>query len=113
MVKIVDFKVYQREDDSEFCVLIVQGGIEAVKSNETGKTYLTARKARVPCTFDAETCQSIVGTSLDGIVRKVEVEPYEYIDKLTGDVLNLTHRYEYLTDQENLLKENVTYEKVI
>ncbi|WP_299624834.1 hypothetical protein [uncultured Tenacibaculum sp.] len=113
MVKIVDFKVYKREDETEFCVLIVQGGVEAVKSKETGKIYLTARQARVPSTFDATTCKSLVGTDLDGFVSKVEVEPYEYIDEKTGDVLNLTHRYEYLTEQEHVLNENVVYEEVI
>jgi hypothetical protein len=32
MVKIVGFKTFERKDGSEFCALIVQGGIEAVKS---------------------------------------------------------------------------------
>ena len=44
MVTIVDYKGYQREDSTEF-ELIIQGGVEAVRSQETGRTYLTARKS--------------------------------------------------------------------
>ncbi len=113
MVKIVDFKAYKREDETEFCVLIVQGGVEAVKSKETGKIYLTTRQARVSSTFDVTTCKNLIGTELNGIISKVEVEPYEYVDEKTGDILNLNHRYEYLTEQENVLKENVVYQEVI
>ncbi|WP_038005196.1 hypothetical protein [Tenacibaculum sp. 47A_GOM-205m] len=113
MVRIVDFKTYKREDETEFCVLIVQGGIEAVKSKETGSMYLTARKARVSSTFDVETCKALIGSELEGTVKKVEVEPYEYVDEKTGDILNLTHRYEYLTKDQELLKDNVTLEEVL
>ncbi len=34
MVKIVDFKTYEREDGTEFNVLIVQGGIEQINRNK-------------------------------------------------------------------------------
>ncbi|MDE0536942.1 hypothetical protein [Tenacibaculum sp. L6] len=113
MVRIVDFKTYKREEGTEFCVLIVQGGVEAVKSKETGKLYLTARKARVPSTFDVDTCKALLGTELEGSVKKVEVEPYEYTDEKTGDILSLTHRYEYLTKDQELLKKNVVLEEVL
>ncbi|MFT4832519.1 MAG: hypothetical protein ACI815_002175 [Psychroserpens sp.] len=32
MVTIVDYGTYQKEDRTEFCSLVVQGGVEAVKS---------------------------------------------------------------------------------
>lgn len=113
MVRIVDFKTYHREDETEFCVLIVQGGLEAIKSKETGRVYLTAKIARVPCTFDSDACQSLIGTELEGIIRKVEVEAYEYVDKKTGDILNLTHRYEFLTKEESVLKDNIVLDEVL
>lgn len=56
MVTIVDYKTYQREDGTDFNVLIVQGGVEPVKSKITGKLYLTARKASVSSSFDEITC---------------------------------------------------------
>ncbi|WP_299097952.1 hypothetical protein [uncultured Winogradskyella sp.] len=107
MVKIVDFKTHQTEDGKDFCTLIVQGGVEAVKSKETNKTYLTARTASVPCTFTEATCKSLIGTDLNGGVHKVQVEPYEYTVKETGEVITLSHRYEYMDEEEMIVKDNV------
>ncbi|MGH1385118.1 hypothetical protein [Kordia sp.] len=107
MVKIIDFKVYQTDDSKEFCTLIVQGGVEAVKSQETGRTYLTARTARVACTFNKAVCESLIGTDLTGSIQKVEVEPYEYTIEETGEVISLTHRYEYIDESETIIKNNV------
>lgn len=107
MVKIVDFKTYERNDGSEFNVLIVQGGIEAVKSQETGRTYLTARKTNVASTFDATTCESLIGSDFPGAIKKVEVEPYEYTVPTTGEVITLTHSYQYVSEEESIVTNNV------
>jgi len=107
MVKIVDFKTYQKEDGTEFCALKVQGGIEAVKSKQTGKTYLTALSASVPCTFNAETCKSLIGTDFSGSVRKVKSEPYEYVIPATGEIVKLTHRFEYVSEEKGIVQDNV------
>ena len=93
MVKIVDFKTYQREDGEDFHVLVVQGGVEAVKSRETGRTYLTAKTTRVACTFDEATCESLIGTNLPGSIKRVEVEPFEFTIAETGEVVERSHRY--------------------
>lgn len=107
MVKIVDFKTYQREDGEDFHVLVVQGGVEAVKSRETGRTYLTVKSSRVPCTFDEPTCQSLIGTKLPGSIKKVEVEPYEFTIAETGEIIERSHRYEYISEEESIIENNV------
>lgn len=107
MVKIISFKTNQSEEGKEFCTLMVQGGIEAVKSKKTGRTYLTARKASVPCTFTKEVCETLIGTDLEGSVKRIEVEPYEYTVEETGEVIELTHRYEYLDDSSTIIQQNV------
>lgn len=107
MVKIVDFKTYQREDGESFQVLIIQGGVEAVKSRETGRMYLTAKTTRVPCTFDETTCESLVGTNLPGSVKRVEVEPYEFTIAETGEVVERSHRYEYISEEDTIVASNV------
>ena len=50
MVRIIDYKTRQKEDGTEFYLLEVQGGIEMVKSKETGLYYATAKKATVSTT---------------------------------------------------------------
>lgn len=109
MVRIINYQKKQTEDGKAFFVLELQGGIEMVKSIETGKHYMTARKASMSCTFDELTCQSLIGTELPGKVDKVTCEPYEYIIKDTGEVITLTHRFEYL--EENDVSQKVEKSK--
>ena len=71
MVTITDFKPMQRADGETFFGLVVQGGVEAVKSQETERTYLTARTAVVACTFNQKVCETLIGTQLPGRVEKV------------------------------------------
>lgn len=113
MVKIVDFKTYQTEDGKSFCALVVQSGVEAVTSKKTGRTYLTAKTARVSCTFNEDTCKSLIGTEIAGTIQKLEVEPYKYTDESTGEIITLSHRYVYLDEQESIVKDNVLKEEEV
>jgi hypothetical protein len=99
MVRIVNYQKRTTEEGKEFFTLELQGGVEIVKSQETGKLYMTARKANMSCTFDELTCQSLIGTELPGSVRKVECEAYEYTIKETGEIITLSHRYEYVEQE--------------
>jgi hypothetical protein len=107
MVTIVDYKAFQKENGEEFYSLIVQGGIEAVKSKESARTYLTARTTTMACTFNQATCKTLIGTQLPGQIRKVEVEPYDYTDRTTGEIVELTHRFEYLSDEDAIINDNI------
>ena len=107
MVTIVGFKTYEKEDGTTFNALVVQGGIEVVKNQETGRTYLTAKTARVSCTFDELTCETLKGTKLPGKVMKLDSEPYEYTVPNSGEILILSHKYEYVSEEDSILKENV------
>lgn len=107
MVSIVDYKAFQKENGEKFYSLVVQGGVEAVKSKESGRTYLTAKTTNLACTFNEITCKSLIGTQLPGQIRKVEVDPYEYTDRETGEIVEMTHRYEYLSDEDAIINDNV------
>ncbi len=113
MVKIVDFKTCERNDGTKFNVLIVQGKVEAVKSKETGRTYLTARRANVSSTFDVKTCRDLIGTELSGSVEKVKSEPYEYTVPSTGEIITLQHTYQYISEEEQVIKNNLVTEPVL
>jgi len=110
MVRIVNYQKRTTEEGKDFFVLEIQGGIELVKSQATGKHYVTARKAYIPSTFDEMTCQALIGSELPGKVEKVACEPYEYVIKDTGEVITLAHRFEYVEEnqqQENAITSNV------
>ncbi|WP_430614451.1 hypothetical protein [Flavobacterium sp. JP2137] len=99
MVRIIDYKKRQTEDGKEFFVLEITGGIEMIKSQTTNQFYATVRKATVTSTFDEQTCKALIGTEMTGRVVKQESELYEYVNKETGEVLVLSHRYVYVPEE--------------
>ena len=107
MVTIVDYKAYQKEDGEKFYALVVEGDLEAVKSKETGRLYFTAKTANVSCTFGENTCKKLIGTEMPGRIVKVEVDPYEYAIPDTGEIIQLRHRNQYVSEEEAIINENV------
>lgn len=95
MVTVINYKKAMNAEEQEFFLLVVQSGVQSVVSQETGRVYLTAKKATVSSTFDEQTCKGLIGTKLPGNVEKKEVEPYSYVIKETGEEISLKHRYEY------------------
>lgn len=101
MVRIINYQKRTTEEGKDFFVLEIQSGITMVKSVTTGKFYATANKASISSTFDELTCQALIGTELPGKVEKVNCEVYDYTIKDTGEVITLTHRFEYVDESEN------------
>ena len=104
MVTIINYKERQTEDGKSFFVLEAQGGIEMIQSKVTGNYYATAKKALIPATFDEITCKALIGTQMQGEIIREECEPYEYINKETGEVIMLSHRYVYVQDVPEMKK---------
>ncbi len=102
MVRIIDYRVRESRDGEPFLALIVQGGLQLVKSKETGMYYATAKKASIPSTFDELTCQSLIGQEIDGTIERVECEPYEITNEETGEVINLNYRWIYVKEGETV-----------
>jgi hypothetical protein len=99
MVRIINYKQRDKEDGTAFFVLELQGGIEMVKSKETGNFYATAKKAFIPSTFDEEVCTALVGTEMPGKIVKEACDPFTYTIKETGEEITLHHRWVYSTDE--------------
>ena len=95
MVKITGIKHCLNAKEEEFICFILHGDIEMVQSKESGRWYATAMKTSISCTFDEQTAKSMVGKSLPGSIEKVAVDPYDYTVPDTGEVIKLSHRYEY------------------
>ena len=104
-VKIVDYKVRQSLDGKVFFALVLQGGIEIVKS-ASGNSYASAKTCSMPSTFTEQTCASLVGSELPGSIQKVECPAYNFTIPETGEVILLSHRYEYM--EEESVKQDFT-----
>ncbi|MBR9916750.1 hypothetical protein GYB29_03465 [bacterium] len=109
MVTITDYKSRTNEGGEEFFVLIVEGGIETIRS-ENGNLYFTSKKASVPSTYDAERCKMLIGHQLPGIVKKVKCEPYEYQTSENGESIMLDYKYTYecepVSEEEHIFSED-------
>lgn len=109
MVTVKEIKKAKNSKGEEFYGLIVQSGAMAVKSKSTGRVYLTAKTAFVSTTFDEKTASSLIGVEFEGTIRKVTTDPYEYTIEATGEIIELTHRWEYvdpaLEMEEQVVKE--------
>ena len=87
MVKIVDYKLSENQDGKEFVSLKIQGGIEAIQSQQTGRFYLTAKTCFIPSTFDLRAAEALIGSEMPGKVSRVDSDSYQYTVKETGEVL--------------------------
>jgi hypothetical protein len=109
MVTVSGYAERQSQDGKKFYALILQGGMEMVLSEESGRYYATAKQASITSTFDEKTCQALVGTKLPGKISKVVCEPFDFTIKKTGEVISLSHRWAYSPEEASL--EEVVYDK--
>jgi uncharacterized protein YchJ len=96
MVRVKEVKKAENSKGEEFFGLIVESGAMSVKSKQTGRVYFTAKTAFVATTFDEQTASSLIGAEFEGSIRKVETEPYEFTIEETGELVELSHRWEYV-----------------
>jgi hypothetical protein len=94
MITIVDYKERMNKDGEPFIALVLEGDMELVQS-EAGRYYATARRTSIPSSFTEETCKRLIGKQMPGAIVKVECDSYEYTLPETGEIIYLTHRYEY------------------
>jgi hypothetical protein len=113
MVTIVDYKLRMADSENPFYALLVQGGVEMVRSKETGKFYATARTASIPSTFNEEQCMAVLGTKLPGKIERVACEPYEYTIAETGEVISLDHSFVYNPEEHESMEEAVLGQEVL
>ena len=95
MVTVTDYAIHQRKDGTDFITLELTGGLELVQSQNTGNFYATVRKCSIPSTINETMAQQVIGTTMQGEVVRVSCDPYEFINKRTGEIMTLSHSYAY------------------
>ena len=108
MLRIIGYKKRTNAEGEEFFVLELQGGLEIVKSKQTGRHYATAKTATMTSTFNEDVCKRLIGQEIKGSIKRVTCDPYEYTVKETGEVITLNSRWEYLSEAESL--EEIVFE---
>ena len=100
MVTIIGYSLRENKEGKEFIALQLQGDLVFVQNQETGRFYLTSKKCSITTTFDEDTAKSIIGKELPGNIVKVQCEEYEYEVEETGELLTLSHRWEYVPEAQ-------------
>lgn len=96
MVTVIDYHVRESKKGDSFTTLSLQGDLEMIKSQTSGKFYATARKASIIATFNEEACKALIGKTLPGSIEKSPVdEPYDYLIPGSKEVIKLDYTYEY------------------
>ncbi len=95
MVIVTNYAVRKRKDDTTFIALEISGGLEIVQSQASGSFYATQRKCFIPSTFSEDVAKMMIGQQIDGDVVRVQTDPYEYLNKRTGELMTLQHGYSY------------------
>ncbi len=108
MVTIVEYKERVNADGESFFALLIEGDVEMIQSSETGRHYATARRASITSTFTEERCMQLIGKQMPGSIKKVECEEYSYTLPETGEVIQLSHRYEFVPEGQT---EDAVFER--
>lgn len=111
MVIVKDLKPIKKDDGQVFYCLIVEGVIEPMRSDKTGRLYFSKPRATVATTLDEKACKQAIGTSFEGDVQKVMCEPYDYTIEGTGETIKLSHRWEYVDPTLEIIDKHMVKDK--
>ena len=95
MVTVVNYHRHSNAEGEEYFTLELRGDLEMVQSQSTGRFYASTNRCYVSSTFDENTCKLMIGKSIPGSIVKKEVEQYDYTVPESGEVIQLTHRWEF------------------
>lgn len=106
MVKIIAAHLRQGER-GPFVSLELQGDIELIQAQATGRYYATAKRAFISSTFDPETAKLFIGTNMPGSIQRVPCEPYIFKVPNSGEEITMTFRYGYQPEEQTSIPEMV------
>jgi len=102
MVIVKDYAIRKATDGREFIALILQGGLSLIQSKKTGNYYATVKQCSISSTFDEETAKGFIGERLPGSVQRMSCESYQWTNKDTGEIMELSHRWVYVPEGATL-----------
>ena len=91
--------IQKDSDKGSFVLLELTSEVEMVQSQSTLRFYATVRKCTVSCTLDLQTAKACIGKQIPGSIVRVQSEPYEYTNESTGEVMLLSHRWDYVPEE--------------
>ncbi len=101
MVTVTGFNLRQQKEGEQrhYITLDLEGDIEMVQSQNTGRFYATVRRCTVSSTFDQLTAERMVGRQMPGSIERVHCDPYDFTIEQTGEVIKVGYRWDYLPEK--------------
>lgn len=97
MVIVKNYSLRQGEKGA-YVSLELEGDMEMVQSQNTGRFYATTRKCKIFSSFDEQTAQRMIGKEMPGSIVRKQCDPYEYTLPETGEIIKLAHQWDYQPD---------------
>ena len=95
MVTVKSYFLNQNNEGKTYVCLELIGEIEILQSKQSGKFYAAVKKCKIPTTIDEATAKLMIGREIGGTIAKKDCAAYDYTVHATGEVVTLTHKYEY------------------
>lgn len=95
MVQVVGYSLKTPKEGKPYVALELEGSIEMIQSQNTGRHYATVRRCTVSSTFDEVTAERMVGKEMPGSIERVPCEPYDFTVLETGEVVKIAYRWDY------------------
>ena len=112
MVTIKSYQERKTASGKTFLVLELEGGLEIVTSQSTGRLYASTKRCTIPCTFDEEVAEKMIGTSLPGTIVRVPCEAYSYVSPKTQETMTLNYRYSYVPSESNSIEAKNSVKRI-
>ncbi len=103
MVIVKDFHLRQG-DKTSYVSLELEGDLELIQSQNTGRFYATTRRCFIYSTFDEDTAARMVGSEIPGSIVRVPCDVHEYTVPETNEVLQLNFRWDYIPEEISEIK---------
>ncbi len=106
---MVIVKNYHRREGEkgEYITLEIEGEMELVQSQNTGRFYATTRRCFIYSTFDAATAQRMIGSQMEGQIVRIPCEPFDYVLPETGETIQIGHRWDYVPEEVPVAKKRI------
>lgn len=100
MVTVIGYNIRTQKDNEQktYISLELEGDIEMVQSQNTGRFYATVRRCATSSSFDEITAERMVGKQMPGSIERVPCDPYDFTIEATGEVIKVGYRWGYVPE---------------
>lgn len=106
MVTVVNYHLREGEK-GKYISLELNGDLEMVQSQNTGRFYATVRRCFIFSTFEEKVAKMMVGKQMPGSIVRVPCEPYDYTVPETAEVIKLAYKYDYVPDEVRVVANSL------